>query len=201
MEDLKIKEYLEEISSKKPYPGGGAVSAFGGALACSLILMAARIINQKIKENLIDKVILELLKLQEKFLKLSYLDNLAYEKVVKAYKLPKDNEEEMRLRRGEIEKALKEATLIPLDTAVLSCELLDIFLVVLEKDLKSAFSDLGVAYYLIETAFYGAMMNVKINLDSIKDQTFIKEILNKREELLRFKNKFSALREKFQSAY
>lgn len=166
---ITIERFLKELSSEKPTPGGGSAAALSGAIAAGLLTMAAKISgNKKIAEK------------SERFkkvlTKLIDEDAGAYEEVVLAHKLSKGTKEEKEHRKQEIEEALKRATEIPLQTARYGYEVMKLAEALAKSCNIEVMSDVGVAVKLAEAAVEGALLNVKVNLDSIKDEDFKKEI-------------------------
>ena len=109
---------------------------------------------------------------REKFLKDIDKDANAFNKVMDAFKLPKNIQEEF-----------KNATLVPLEVAKDAVKLMEFASKVVEKGNKNAISDGAVAAMMARTAVLGALYNVKINLQSIKDEDFVSRISQKVHEL------------------
>ncbi len=182
-----LQEYLDELSSNSPTPGGGNVAALCGVLSSCLGIMVCNLTIGKKKyaevenELINQKEALEFYK--NKFLELAQLDNEAFDKVMKAFKLPKEDDEERNIRTNEIEKATMEATDIPSNVMKLCGEILPIFKTIAEKGNKNSLSDAGVAVALIKAAFQGAYFNVLINCSSLQNQTIAAEIRKTTESL------------------
>jgi formiminotetrahydrofolate cyclodeaminase len=113
--------------------------------------------------------------------------------VIKAFRLPKEEEKERLYRSRMIQKAYQNATITPQKVCELSLRLLEISRVLLMRGNRNAFSDAGVAAYLANAAAGGGLLNMRINLISIKDRAFAKE----KERLLR---QFSKSRDRLMSA-
>jgi len=180
-----INEYLQELSSESPTPGGGNVSAFCGVLAASLGEMVCNLTIGKKKyvdvENEIKNVKDELFKTKKKFMELSDKDNEAFNKVMDSFKIPKNNQEEIVIRNIAIEKATLEAAEVPFDVIKLVKETLPLIKIVAEKGNRNSVSDAGVAASLLSTAAEGAFLNVLINCSSLSNQTLANEFLIKAE--------------------
>ncbi|GAB6281757.1 MAG: cyclodeaminase/cyclohydrolase family protein [Ignavibacterium sp.] len=180
-----INEYIQELSSESPTPGGGNVSAFCGVLAASLSEMVCNLTIGKKKyadvENEIKNVKEELIKTKTKFLELAEKDNDAFNKVMDSFKLPKNNHEEIAVRNIALEKATLEAAEVPFDVIKLVKETLPLITFVAEKGNKNSISDAGVAASLLSTATEGAYLNVLINCSSLSNQTLANEFLIKAE--------------------
>ncbi|MFX1282687.1 MAG: cyclodeaminase/cyclohydrolase family protein [Promethearchaeota archaeon] len=169
--DLSVSEFIEEVASDKPAPGGGSVSALGGALGAALAVLVgkATIGKEKFKEvqEEMENVVSRGTELHQRLNKLVDEDTNAFNQILKAYRMPKD---EPDVRSTAIQNALIRAAEVPLEVAKLSFEALDLILVVAERGNKNAITDAGVAALFADSAVRGAIFNVKINILSIKDE-------------------------------
>ncbi len=188
--DIKktIEQYLDEIASSAPTPGGGNVAAFCGALASSLGIMVCNLTIGKKKYADVEKDIEEakekLNTYQKNFLILAEKDNEAFNKVMESYKLPKENEEQAEKRKKEIQNATLEAAAIPMEV-LKNCSAVFIHIkTVAEKGNRNSISDAGVAATLIGAAANGAYLNILINLGSLDNKTIAHEILKSANALL-----------------
>lgn len=174
---LEIKKFLENVGSKSPTPGGGAVAAVVGAMAASLVEMVCNLTigKEKYEESRDEmKKIRDIsIKYRRKLLELADEDVHAFNEVINAYKTEKSNPE----RNEKIQNALKEASRIPLETARLSKEVGNVAKKMIEKGNKNALSDARTAKYLSESAIKSALENVKINMQLVKDAEWKKKIL------------------------
>ena len=158
----KIISFLDDLSSGKPTPGGGAVAALGASLGASLCEMVANLTKSDM-ESVIKKSKI----LRKRLLELSNEDVEAFNDVMASYK-EKD--------KKKIEAALKKATLVPLETAKLSEEVTLIARMLMKKGNKNAYSDAKSAYYFSLASKKSAIENIKINLKYIKDEKWKKKI-------------------------
>lgn len=175
-----MQDYLNELSSDSPTPGGGNVAALCGALSASLGSMVCNLTIGKKKYADVENVMIELkTKLeyyQKRFLELAQKDNNAFNNVMAAFKLPKETEEEKLLRNDAIEKATIGAAEVPSEVIKYCYDLLPLIKGVAEKGNKNSISDAGVAAALIKTSAAGAYLNVLINCASLNNQTIADEI-------------------------
>ncbi len=185
-----VIEFLNDVSSGSPVPGGGSVSAITGALGTSLISMVLNLTasSKKYEEfhQFANENQLEVQRISDLVLE----DAEAFDKVMAAYKLPKSTDEEKTERKRAIEEATRWAIAVPLETGKQCIEALAVLNRIIEKSNKNAISDLGVANLLLKAACEGALYNVYINLGSISDNTYIDEVkkvvekmINRKEEL------------------
>ena len=186
--DDSVRNYLDDISSSSPTPGGGNVSAFSGAVAGSLGIMVCNLTIGKKKyadvEEEIKDIKFELSLAQEEFLNLAEKDNRAFDKVMQAFKLPKDTDEQKKTRKESIEAATLEAAEAPAEVLKYCGKIIPLFQTLAEKGNQNSVSDAGVAAALISTAAEGAYLNVLINCSSLSNQTVAREILKKNEIIL-----------------
>lgn len=172
--DQIIEEYLEDLSSKSPVPGGGGASALAGALGASLGMMVASLtIGKKTYRDVEEEVIDEkehLHSMQQVFLRLADKDEEVFLPLSRAYGMPRSTEQEKATRAAFMEQALYDAVLVPLsvmETALGAFETLKALSLV---GSKLAISDAGVAASYLLTALNGASMNVLINVKSMKNE-------------------------------
>jgi len=178
--EMSILEFLDELGSKSPAPGGGSVAALSGALAAALGEMVCNLTIGKEKyadvEDEIKNILRDCKKIREELIELIDKDTQAFNEVMKAFKLPKENEEQIEIRRKAIQDAFKNAALVPFETAKKSFEVLKLVKIVAEKGNKNSITDSGVSALLACSAVKAAIYNVRINLSSIKDEHFVNDL-------------------------
>jgi formiminotetrahydrofolate cyclodeaminase len=128
-------------------------------------------------QNAADRLRLELLELVDK-------DIEAYEGVVTALKMPKQTEEHRSARQEAIQKATKQAALVPMETLRILAELTGLVEKALFKGNPNCLTDAGVAALLIQAAALGAAYNVRVNLSGIDDNDFVRKLKSELEEVL-----------------
>ena len=187
LSELKITEFLSRLASIDPVPGGGSVSALGAAMAAALSEMVAHLTIGRKGFEAYEKEMLAIVQkarsLREKLNKDIDKDSDAYSQVLETYRLPNDTEEHKNERSQAIQDGLKQAALIPLGVAKDASELLDLAEKVATRGNKNAVTDAAVAVMMARTAILGALLNVKINVSSIKDLSFVKDVMNQVKEL------------------
>ncbi len=183
-------DFLRELSAPTPTPGGGSVAALLGALGSALLAMVGGITQKKTNDPELKEATGNLRIEATEFYKLIEKDKEAFEGVMKAYKLPKATDEEIKKREEAIQEALKNAALVPLSVAKKITALYPYVRILLAKGLKSALSDIGVAIQTIHSGFLGARLNVLVNLPSITEPPFVEKT---KEEIDGLKEKESKL--------
>ncbi|MFA7288441.1 MAG: cyclodeaminase/cyclohydrolase family protein [Melioribacteraceae bacterium] len=180
-----IKNYLESLSSNSPTPGGGNVAAFCGALSSSLGTMVCNLtIGKKkyanVEANMISLSV-NLNTFVDDFTKLASEDNEAFNKVMSAFKLPKETEEEKLERDKIIQEATIGAAIVPANVIKKCYELIPFLIEIADRGNTNSISDVGVALLLADTAAKGAYLNVVINCSSLANQTIAYEIIKQNE--------------------
>jgi formiminotetrahydrofolate cyclodeaminase len=168
-----VEQYTARLASGAPIPGGGSASALVAALGMALGSMVANLTVKKVEgeEAAAIKDILEEGEiLQEKLLELVDADAEAFSGVSRVFKMPRETEEEKAARREAMQKALKEAAVVPMEAARLCLKALHLQERLLELGTPHAISDVGVGALFLGAALRGAYLNVQINLNGIKDE-------------------------------
>jgi len=188
IKDKSVKDFLENLSSKSATPGGGSVAALSGALGAALISMVANLTigkdgYQNMQEDIM-KVLHESESLRCDYEALIEKDMDAFNNFMAAMVMPKNSVQQKEARKQKIQDALIQAALVPLEIAEKSEKLLDICVEISKIGNKNVISDAGVGAILAEAALEGAILNVKINLKSIKDVQQKEIIYNKINKLI-----------------
>lgn len=178
--EKKLNDFLAELKSDSPAPGGGSAAALAGAIGAALGIMVGNLTVSTEKYAAVHGEAKELVeKLEEKLASLErYVDEdtEAFTQVMRAYKLPKATDEEKALRSQTIQQAMQSAARLPMKVAVVCMEVLEMSGSMLEIGNANAASDAAVAGRMAHAAMWSAIYNVKINLGSIKDQTVVAEL-------------------------
>ena len=196
--DMSVADFTNEVDSNSPAPGGGSVSALASDIGVSLARMMAHLSFEKKKFEQLDEKTKEELKarfdkLGEIRKELSTLvdkDTESFNEFMKAVKMPKETEEQNKLRA----KAIQEATIfsieVPYKTASLSLEALRLLDFLIKNGNQNAITDIGVGTLMLSAGMEGAILNVKVNLGQIKDKQIYdkyrdgcKEILSEGNEI------------------
>jgi formiminotetrahydrofolate cyclodeaminase len=183
-----IKMFLDELASSSPAPGGGSVAALSGALGAALSSMVCNLTRGKQGYETVQDEITDALQkseeLRQDLTDFIDKDTDVFNEVIKALKLPKETEEQKAQRKNALQTALKQAAEIPLETARKCLQILDVARIVAEKGNKNSITDAGVSALLAQTGVQAAMLNVRINLSSIKDEDYVIQVTTELQELL-----------------
>ncbi|HOP56898.1 MAG TPA: cyclodeaminase/cyclohydrolase family protein [Bacillota bacterium] len=196
MIDNEVKQFLNAVDSPAPAPGGGSVSALVSALGVCLLRMVGHLTIGKKKFSAFPED--EQKAFLDEFARLEGIrgqleeeidkDTIAFNKVMAAYKLPKETEEEQAMRKNAIEMATKEAIETPYQAAVAAASALSGLDLLLKMGNKNAISDLGVAVLLLAAGIEGALFNVRINLPVLSDEKLRNTYKEQCDKILAYTN-------------
>ncbi len=199
MLDSSINNFLDELGSKAPVPGGGSTSALVGALAAALGRMSGALTVGKKKYADVENDLRDLMdraqELREKLCACVQKDIDAFEPLSKAYAIPKDDPN----RDGIMEKCLRTAASAPLEILDLCCDVTVLNKEFSEKAGRLVISDAATGAALCWAALHGAALNVKVNTSAMKDRAYAGSVEQHVDEAL---EKYSEMAEEtFYSVY
>ena len=172
-----VTQFLDELASKAPVPGGGGGAALAGALGAALASMVCNLTLGKEKYASVQTDIQALLgkteALRKKLTDLVEQDVAVYGKLSAAYKLPRATDAEKSSRTAAIQEALASAEAVPMAIGEACAQVLDLCTPIAEKGNLGAVSDAGVAALLAEAGLRSAALNVLINLGAITNSGFV----------------------------
>lgn len=186
--DNTVGQFLDQLASNAPTPGGGSVAALTGAMAAGLVTMVcdltigkkqyaefeaeARGIRERAEASRAD--------LQE----LAQADIDVFGQLSAVYKLPRTTEADAASRRAAIQKVMRQATEVPLRTARAVVALLPLCAPLARNGNRTAVTDVAAAALLIRAAVPAALVNVDGNLTILEDQIFVREARAQADDLL-----------------
>ena len=194
--DMTICEFSDEVDSNSPAPGGGSVSALAGNIGIGLARMMAHLsFGKKKYENLDESIRIEFL---ERFNQLSDIraqlvdlidkDTESFNEFMKAIRLPKGSEEQIKYRNSAIQEATLFSIDVPFKTSKECLKALSIIEYILEYGNQNAITDIGVGTLMLYTGVEGAILNVKVNLSSLEYEELKNYYSNQCEDILRKAN-------------
>src|SRR6266487_1596746 len=185
--DQSVGRFLDELASKSPTPGGGAVAALSGAMAAGLITMVCDLTSGKPQYAEFEAEAQALREraeaLRAELQQLAQADVDVFNHLSAAYKLPRTTEADAASRRAAIQKVTRQATEIPLRVARAATALLPLCTPVARHGNRTAVSDVGVAALLVQSAVLAALLNVETNLVALEDQIFVRQTRAQVEDL------------------
>ncbi len=168
LSDLTVRDLTARLASRDPIPGGGSAAALAGAMAAALVSMVAELTigraDAAANEALLRDVDQAAVQRRGLLLELAEEDAVAYRAVVEARRLPRHGEAEREARELLLRTAMVEAARVPLRTAEVAAEVLELAYTIAPIGNRNAASDAGVAAQLASAAVRGALLNVRINL-------------------------------------
>lgn len=166
--DLTVREFLARLATNSPVPGGGSAAALAGAMGAALMHMVVELTSGRpaaeAHEGLLTELRLASATSQSELMALAEADAAAYDAVIQARRLPRENERDREIRTAQVDAATREATRVPLETARQAAAILDIATRLVPIGNRNAISDVGVGALLAATAVRGATHNVLINV-------------------------------------
>ena len=188
IKDKPIQQFLDELASKAPTPGGGSAAAIMGAMGAALVSMVCNLTlgkkNYASVEDEIKAVLERSESLRVLLTDMIRADMNAFNQVMEAYGMPKITEEDKQTRDNAIQLALKAATDIPLSCAIAGSEVIELSRIVAEKGNKNVASDAGVAALAGYAALKSAALNVYVNAAGLKDRAFAEAKLAELQALM-----------------
>jgi len=182
-----ITDFVATTASNEPVPGGGSIAALAGALGAALAEMVGQLTIGKKKyvevNDEMEEMVASLEKKRQTLIELIDKDATSFDGVMKAFKMPKETDEEKAARSAAIQEETKYAASVPLETARVAFSIMDEAERAVVKGNKNAVTDGATAAMMARTAVLAALMNVKINLTSIKDESFVKTMSDEVAEL------------------
>jgi formiminotetrahydrofolate cyclodeaminase len=182
-----VDEFLEKLASSSPTPGGGSVSALSGAMGAALSSMVCNLTTGKKGYEDVEADLQQMLsqteQLRTELTQLVQEDAQAFDGVMASFRLPKDTEKQKQKRRQAIQESLKHAAEVPMQVARKCFQVIELSKTAAEKGNKNSVSDAGVSALVAKAGLQGALLNVKINLSSIKDEEFNQKLSQEASEL------------------
>ena len=187
-----LKDFALVTRSSDPTPGGGSVSAYVGVLGSALTSMVGGLTFGKkgyedIPEEDRTKMETSSKEMETLFDELADIvdeDSKAFDEVMKAFKMPKETDEDKKARSAAIQEGYKVALDVPMTCAEKCLRVLELQDVFAKYGNINAVTDIGVGILLAYSGMEGALLNVTINLGSLKDEAFRAEVSEKTANLL-----------------
>ena len=168
------QDFINELASKAPTPGGGGASAYCGALATALASLVVNLtVGKKTYAAVEDEVKEALIQLEEqrnKFVELIDKDAQAFEPLSRAYRLPRATSEELAHKNKVMQQALVGATEVPLEIMEICAQVITTSKFLAHNGSRLALSDVGVAVLFAKAALKGASLNVYANASSMANE-------------------------------
>jgi len=186
--NMTLTELANETASESAAPGGGSIAAYCGVMGVALGTMVANLSAHKRGwddrweefSNWAEKG----MEYQNILLDLVDEDTNAFNKIMDAFRLPKDTKENKKERQKAIQEATKHAILTPFKVMETAFSSMEVMKAMAEFGNPNSVTDAGVGALCSRTAIIGAFLNVKINCMDCEDKEFVAEILEKGGKLV-----------------
>ena len=177
---MSLREFVDELSTESPAPGGGSVSALAGSLAAGLAAMVANLSHPKkgfeAKQTRLEEIAVRGQLLKDRMLAAVDADTAAFDHLLEAMRMPKGSEEEQTARERAIAAATVAAIEVPLGVLEGCPEVLELCVEIASIGLQASKSDAGVGAQMARAAAAGAYQNVCINLPGLTDAVSVKAL-------------------------
>lgn len=176
--DMSVVDFSSEVDSNSPAPGGGSVSALASNIGVGLARMMAHLsFGKKKYESLDEEIRIEFVErfnklgdIRQELIELIDRDTESFNEVMKAMKMPKVTEEEIKNRKAAIQDATLFSIEVPFKTAKLSLDSLKLLDYLVQHGNQNAITDIGVGTLMLYSGLEGAILNVKVNLMGLDNQ-------------------------------
>lgn len=181
--EYNIKELIEKTKGPD-LPGGGSISAYVASLGAALTMMVRNLsidkksylkLDKDIRDS-IDRDYEKLDSLSEDLYSLYFEDTKSFDRVLDAWKLPKDTDEEKVIREKAVLEGYKYASSVPLRISKLCIEALKLQKNIAKYGNINAITDQGIGSLLLASSGESALLNVIINIKYIKDEDLVREL-------------------------
>jgi len=180
---MDLRAFMDETASESPAPGGGSVSAYMGALGAALGTMVANLSSHKKGWDSRWKEFSDWAEkgkaIHNKLLDLVDEDTDAFNRIMEAYRLPKNTDAEKKARTEAVQSSTKNAIMVPFRVMETAFSAFPLIREMVEKGNPSSITDAGVGALALRSCIKGAFLNVKINAAGLDDKSFVKDIIQK----------------------
>ncbi len=183
-----VFDFTDEVSRESPAPGGGSIAALAGALGAALASMVSNLTANRRGSERVDDILNgaseQAQEIKERLIRAVDADTNAFNAYMAARRLPAKTTEEKAIRKAAEQEGLKLAVNVPLETARLSLQTMELCLIVAEHGNPNSITDVGVGAQMANSGVKGGVYNVLINLKDITDPDFNTEMRRVCSELL-----------------
>ncbi|MFO8133017.1 MAG: cyclodeaminase/cyclohydrolase family protein [Thermoplasmatota archaeon] len=180
--DAPVQQFIDDLASGSPTPGGGSAAAVSGATAAALAEMVCNLTIGKDRYAAVEDEMREhrgqLAALRSHLLSLADDDAAAFDQVMAAFRMPKGDE-----RSQAIQDASRHAAEIPMETAEHCLQVLEHAASIARQGNQNSVTDAGTAALLAHAGLHAALYNVRINLGGIDDEAFCSQMADRVEQL------------------
>jgi formiminotetrahydrofolate cyclodeaminase len=177
--DQTVGQFLDDLASGEPTPGGGSAAALSGAMAAALVAMVCNLSMGKKQyaafEVEAQSILTRAEALRNVLQQLAQEDVDIFNRLMASYRLPRETDADAATRKAAIQRVTRAATEVPLRTARAIVDLVPLLAPLVRYGNRTAVSDVGAAALLIQAGVPMALLNVEINVLVIEDQQYVRE--------------------------
>ncbi|MCB0514773.1 MAG: glutamate formimidoyltransferase [Chitinophagales bacterium] len=178
---MSLTDFANQTASESPAPGGGSVSAYLGSLAAALGTMVANLSSHKRgwdeRWEYFSQWAEKGQSLKDELLHLVDEDTRAFNEILNAIRLPKNDAQAVQARNEAINVATRYAIEVPFRVMQTSLQCFPLLKEMLQSGLAASASDAAVGALCARAAVMGAYFNVQINCKDFEDKVFVQEKL------------------------
>jgi formiminotetrahydrofolate cyclodeaminase len=182
-----LDDWLEELASAAPAPGGGAAGAVNAAIGAALVSMVCRLTMGKPQFAAVEDEMAEVLgradALRLECLAAAAEDAVAFDAVMAAYRLPKADDEQRTARSEAIQRALLGAADVPLRAGALAAEVIGLADRIEGGANPNVVSDVAAGAASARAGLETAVVNVEVNVASLADPAQRNRLIARLDEL------------------
>jgi glutamate formiminotransferase/formiminotetrahydrofolate cyclodeaminase len=185
---MSVRGFVELLAARTSAPGGGSASALMAAMGTGLGAMVAWLTYGVKKFEHLDskmrEIVPPLYQATNKLIPIIDADTNAFNDYMDAMRMPKDTAEQKSARHAAMQEGLKKAIDVPLTTMRIGSSIWDSMAEIAKYGNIASKSDVEVGARALETGIWGAYRNVLINMPSIEDEEYKKNILKEAEYMV-----------------
>lgn len=174
MQELTLGDWLTELASASPTPGGGSAAGVMASTGAALVSMVCNLTIDKPRyaehEDVLRRLLAEITEIRASSLRLAEDDARVFDAVIAAYRLPRETPEQQHERTLAVQAALTAAAGVPLEVAALSARIIGLAHELVDRANVNVLSDVAVAAAAAGAALQAAKINVVVNLTKIEDE-------------------------------
>jgi formiminotetrahydrofolate cyclodeaminase len=171
-----VDDFLEQLASAAPTPGGGSAAAIMGAMGAALVSMVCNVtIGKKGQEHAAAEMLAVCAESEALRARLTAMvdeDIAAFDSLMAAYRLPKTGDGDKAHRSAAIQAGLRRATEVPLDCARACAAVIALAARATALGYRGVISDAGAGVLAAQAALRSAALNVYINAPALEDLEF-----------------------------
>jgi len=178
--EMRACDFVDEVSRGTPTPGGGSIAALAGSLGAALASMVANLTLGKAADEAAEQALLAAAVKAQRIKDALVLgvdeDTSAFNAYMEALRLPKTTPDEKKLRAARMQEGLKQAIDVPLRTARLSYEAMEVAATAMRHGNPNCITDAMVGLTVAFAGVRGGVWNVLVNLKGVTDAAYVAEL-------------------------